>query len=125
MAEYLAARGIFSPREIWHSPLLRAQETAALLKSHGKLGAKLVQTPGLTPEDSAQRIARQLRASPVESLALVGHEPHLSSLASLLVAGGPGAAHFRFAKCAVLALEGGADFWVVNWLLAPDLVAKP
>lgn len=121
MAAFLRGSREFAPEEIWHSPLIRARETAELFLEAMKSPARLIEAPGLRPEDSPVRIAHRLDHPGVASLALVGHEPHLSTLASLLVAHTP-EPRFLFPKCAVLALEGAAPHWQVRWHISPDLL---
>lgn len=121
VASLLARSGAMAPVEIWHSPLVRARETASGLATALRLKAKLVPVAGLRPEDDPVTIAQRLKTGPA-SLALVGHEPHLSALASLLVAGPGRVPVFVFNKCAVLALEGAADYWAVRWHITPELL---
>ena len=57
-------------------------------------------------------------------LAVVGHEPHLSALASQLVTGATYPVAFAMKKGTVLALERGSSTrWVVRWHVEPDLFA--
>jgi phosphohistidine phosphatase len=72
---------------IFHSPYLRAAETARIFAAEFPK-AKLISSGGLTPHDEP-RSALPLIAAAKESGAvmLVGHEPHLSSLASRLMTG--------------------------------------
>ena len=121
LAKFLRHAGVFVPEEIWHSTLVRAQETAALLGVGTKLGVPLREVAGLSPGDDPRRLADQL-AKCARSLALVGHEPHLSALASLLVAGAPEPVRFAMKKGATLALEGAGRHWVVCWQVSPDLL---
>lgn len=121
MARFLRRTGDFAPAEVWHSPLLRAHDTAALLVGRLKLPVKLRAVPGLTSGDDPAIIAAKLRTRR-PSLALVGHEPHLSALASLLVAGSAEPPVLVMRKCAVLALEREGSRWVVRWLVSPDLL---
>jgi phosphohistidine phosphatase len=55
-------------------------------------------------------------------LALVGHEPHLSALGSLLVTGGTDPVVIAMKKGAVLALEWGGRRWVVRWHIEPGML---
>lgn len=118
LAKFLDRSEAFTPDEIWHSPLVRARETAELLAHELKLDAKLHETAGLRPEDDPAAIARKL-AGAGRSIAVVGHEPHLGALASLLVAGRVEPVVFDMKKGAVLALARGGDRWIVCWHVAP------
>ena len=122
LARGLKRAGVFDAAEVWHSPLLRARDTAALLVRRVGAPAKLVETSGLTPGDDPAVMAARLRWRR-QPLAIVGHEPHLSALASLLVAGAAAPPVFVLRKCAALALERIRGRWVVRWLLAPELFA--
>jgi phosphohistidine phosphatase len=121
LAELLRPRGGFDPAEIWHSPLVRARETAELLAEELALKPKWTVVRDLEPEADPAAVARLVtRAS--EAVALVGHEPHLSGLASLLVTGSVDPVVFVFKKTTMLALEpAGGERWAVRWQLSPDL----
>jgi phosphohistidine phosphatase len=119
---------------IFSSPLVRARETAEIVERGLRLHGRLELTEHLAPSGDVEKLAHQLnkvRPAP-ESVLLVGHEPYLSSLISLLCTGG---SHLsltlkkgglcrmevetvRAARCASL-----------EWLLAPRLIgpkrAKP
>jgi phosphohistidine phosphatase len=97
-----------------------------------------VETPGLLPEDEPLELAERLELHPpTVSLALIGHEPHLGALASLLVRGKARPGLFNVKKAAVLALEPTGDLhksngrprWRVSWhivpALLPQLVVQP
>jgi len=120
LGDFLRQADAFHPDEIWHSPLVRSQETAALLVRHLGLEIPLVQVPGLEPEDKPQAIARRLRVA-TRSVAIVGHEPHLSALASLLIRGRAAPPVFVMKKCAALMLEGTGRYWMVRWHVSPKL----
>ncbi len=123
LGKFLRARDLFAPAALWHSPLVRARETAELLAEHAKLEAKLVETTGLLPEDDPSDIAGRLTRTHLPALALVGHEPYMSALASLLVADEPTPC-FAFRKGATLALEGVGRHWIVQWFVSPDVVGE-
>lgn len=121
LAKFLERTDAFSPEEIWHSPLVRARETAELLAKHLKFAGPLRETAGLRPEDDPREIARKL-AKLDHAVAVVGHEPHLSALASLLVAGATQPVAFVMKKGATLALERDETRWLVRWHIAPGLL---
>lgn len=120
LAEFLGRSGAFAPDEIWHSPLVRARETAEALASRLRLEARLREVDGLLPEDDPVGVARRL-VQEVRSIALVGHEPQLGAFASLLLAE-PGRPTVVMRKAAVLALEGFGTHWQVEWMLIPELL---
>lgn len=122
LAAFLGRSGVFQPAELWHSPLVRSRQTATLLATRLRLAAPLALMPDLEPEDDPRAVARRIKAA-AHPVAVVGHEPHLSALASLLVAGRVDPPLFVMKKCAVLALEGAGPHWMVRWQIAPDLLA--
>ena len=71
------------------SGFVRAWDTAVLLTE--EIGwPQPEDCPPLEPPRDPKEAGSFLAGRSEESLALVGHEPHLSSLASLLLVGGPG-----------------------------------
>ena len=113
----------FTPAEFWHSPLARARETAELLRPLAPAAA-LRETNGLRPEDSPAKIAARLATlAPTQMLAIVGHEPQLSALATLLISGRSGHAAFALDKGAVLALSSVDNHaWDVHWHVTPSIL---
>lgn len=122
LGKFLRASGAFHVEEMWHSPLVRARETAELLAAETKLKPAFREHRELVPEASPAAIVRRLGAGPA-TLALVGHQPHLSSLASLLVTGTSDWTVFSMMKAAVLALEpAGGGRWSVRWHVSPEII---
>lgn len=121
LAKFLRGNEAFAPEEIWHSPLVRSRETAVLLAKHLKLDAPLKLTPGLEPEDDPRAAAKKIAAAR-NAIAMVGHEPQLSAVASLLVAGRAEPVAFAMKKCAVLALERDGPNWIVRWHVSPEVI---
>ncbi len=131
LAAWFLANRAFAPAQLWHSPLERARETTNILAHGLQLDTVIVETPGLLPEDDPLAMAGRLELFPAAAnLALVGHEPHLSALATLLVRGKPKPAAFELKKAAVLALEPSGDVhkrtgrprWHVCWHITPELL---
>lgn len=121
LAKFLARSEAFQPSEMWHSTLLRAQETTDLLTEGLKLKVTRRAMAGLEPEADPHVIARKAGAVR-HDLALVGHEPHLSTLATLLVAGRIDPPAFVMKKCTVLALERDDAGWLVRWQIPPQVL---
>ncbi|HZP58713.1 MAG TPA: histidine phosphatase family protein [Opitutaceae bacterium] len=131
LVAFFQRNGALHPVQFWHSPLLRALETARLLAEGLKLDAALVETPGLRPEDDPVEIVTRIEEMNTKmDLALVGHEPHLSALATLLVRGKLRPVGFEVKKGAVLAFEpaggvhkkSGRRRWHALWQVDPALL---
>jgi phosphohistidine phosphatase len=118
LARRLRATGEFAPAEIWHSTLRRTQETAERVAAAAPAAA-LREVPGLAPEDDPGAVARRL-ARTREPVAIVGHEPLLSALASRLVTGAATPVVFHVRKASALALTRVGRRWVVSWFLPPE-----
>jgi phosphohistidine phosphatase len=109
---------------VFSSPLLRARQTAEIIRAALKLRRKIILTKNLAPDGNPKSLIEQLNdAGPrAENFLLVGHEPYLSRLISLFISGGTAAGidlkkgglakleaeQLKFARCATLA-----------WLLTP------
>jgi phosphohistidine phosphatase len=117
-----AARGV-RPSKIFHSGLLRAQQTAELLsKSLGGL-EEIRELGGLRPDDDPFFASAELESSTVP-LMLVGHLPHLSRLASCLVAGDPERVVVEFAPATMVCLSYDDDRWKIVWKLTTPLATS-
>lgn len=104
------------------SPLVRARDTAAIV-AHAFEGPKLVEEPSLAPGVGPAAVLEWLRHRPRDAVvALVGHEPDLSELIGLLVAGEAGSA-VELKKGAACLLDFAARPEAGNativWLLPP------
>ncbi len=132
LARFFLGNGGFQPAQVWHSPLRRSRETADDLVRRLGLDVVLVEIPGIQPEDDAQQLVERLQLYPRDrgNLAIVGHEPHLSALAALLVTGRKRASAFRLKKGDVLTLQAakgvhkksGLNRWRVRWHITPELL---
>jgi phosphohistidine phosphatase len=118
VASHLRCAGLLQTKELWHSPLVRARDTARLLAKGLRMRATFVETDGLEPEADPAPAARSL-ARLRRSVAVIGHEPHLSALATRLLDGRSGQPIIVMKKGAVLALERTGSRWAVRWLLSP------
>jgi len=125
LAEFLKKNDALRGSEVWHSTLVRARETAEILAEH--LGRKLTlkEVGGLAPDDPPGAFSRKL-AGFRKDLIVVGHNPHLTTLASILIKGQSSMPAVVFDKCAAVALEnygqGNAGDWAVTWCISPELL---
>ncbi len=112
---------------VWSSPLIRARQTADLLVEGLKVAAGVELVREMAPGVDADRLFKLLdRHTHLTGVALVGHEPDMGELASLLLCGHRTAA-IPFKKGAVACLDV-ADFkpptrGQLLWLLTPRQMA--
>ncbi len=128
------ARLLDGPYRVVTSPHVRAVRTAELLGA--VLGAGTPgRVPGLAPGGEPGRLLRWLEGrEDEEGLALVGHEPLLGALGSLLLAGpavgerGPSRPFLQLRKAGACLLETGdpprAGEARLAWLLAPGQLRR-
>ncbi len=129
MAAFLRTSGGLVVERVWHSPLLRARETADLMCDRLDLTATRREIDGLLPYDDHRGIARRLSGFGYPLL-VVGHEPHLGRLASMLVCGNVDQEIVDFRKGAIVCLQrertkSQAVLWRIRWFVTPGLVMEP
>ena len=105
---------------ILSSPFIRARQTAQIVAD--ELGEEVTFSESLTPGSNAVELIREINDEKPQRLLLVGHEPDLSQLISVLISGGTeniielkkgglcklSCEKLSFGRCATL-----------NWLLTP------
>jgi len=121
LVKFLKPSGVLATSEVWHSRLVRSKETADLLVKKLNPKAKLVEVRGLEGEDDPNVIANRLKQR-TQPLAIVGHEPQLSALISLLIAGEANPPRFLLKKGAIVALEQIEGIWTVCWHVSPKIL---
>jgi len=114
--------------DVLSSPYVRARQTAEILRdAAGWPSAVLSERLEATrsPAEAVSLLTRQDRGL---SVALVGHEPFLSSLASLLLAGDEDAIGLELKKGGVICLGFPADcepgHAVLRWHATPKLLRR-
>jgi len=118
VARAVAAKEI-KVSEILHSDKLRAKQTAEILARLLCPSGGVREIGGLAPEDDPQVAKVEMEVSQ-EPLMLVGHLPHLSRLASLLVTGDAARDTVEFPSAAVVCLSRAESAWQVRWTLRPE-----
>ena len=114
---------------ILSSPYVRARETAEILADVFKMKKKITFTENLIPLGNPELLIGEITDSySADSIALVGHEPHLSSLVGILVAESP--------KMDLTLKKGGVCYLsaddlhhqdhraTLEWLLTPGLLTE-
>jgi phosphohistidine phosphatase len=103
VAETFKTLGI-TPREILTSPIQRARETADIVAQ--ELGLERPAASELMlPGSDLRKLLEILRLDEASSVLLVGHEPHLSTLTSILI-NGTTYSHIAIGKGSLLNIEG-------------------
>ena len=106
------------------SPLIRARETAEIVAAELKCKKRLFFSENLRPRGGHSKLVAELNAlkTGLKSIVLVGHEPDLSRLISLLVAGRPDG-RFALKKGGLAMLEveklTAGRCATLAWLLTP------
>lgn len=113
---------------ILSSPYVRARETAEVLADVFKMKKKLAFSDNLIPMGEPELLIAEINEkNSVLSLALVGHEPHLSTLVSMLTAGSR--------KVDITLKKGGVCYLsaddlhqehraTLEWLLTPGILVE-
>lgn len=128
LCKFLSPKIFDGVQYIFHSPLVRAQETAELFKLNLSLKAPLKKIAGLEPWAEVEDIASFL-AGQQEDLMIVGHNPHLEHLIAYLTSGHAMVAGPVMKKSSLACLEQikpssdeiPAGLWSIHWLLSPKL----
>ena len=121
LARFLRRSEVLRGVTFWHSPLTRAQQTASLLADQLDSNNPLRRVHRLLHEGTPAEVAAQLVKRRTD-LALVGHEPRLGELATLLVCGRAKPSRFNLERSGVIALTRQRGHWSVNWQLTPELL---
>jgi len=132
LALQLSSSSSFTAKEFWHSGLVRATETAQIFAAGlGLPKTSLRHVQGLLPEDDPVAVADLIQRRGEDDLAIVGHEPILGRLASLLLQGREEPVVLDISKGAVLLLQPGSgrhrrsglSRWQLRWMLSRELLA--
>jgi phosphohistidine phosphatase len=113
---------------ILSSPYVRARETAEILADVFKMKKNIAYSENLIPMGEPDLLIAEINEShSVDSLALVGHEPNLSSLVGLLVAEGTklDITIKKGGVCLLSADELRQDHRAtLEWLLTPGILVE-
>jgi phosphohistidine phosphatase len=123
VASYVFRMGIKADR-IFHSGKLRARQTAEILGESLRPSMGISESEGLNPLDDPRIWAERLKGITEDTIiALVGHLPHLSKLASLLLCGDMNKNFIAFKSAGMVYLEKeGNETWLLRWMLIPEIV---
>ena len=122
----LAAIGL-EPERIFTSPLPRARRTAQIVAQELHRIERLETTSALTAGENARSIADWLSARSESRLMIVGHNPALSDLVSLLLTGEVGMLSCELKKGGIATLFDSTQAepgYRLGWLATPGLMRR-
>jgi phosphohistidine phosphatase len=114
----LAQQRDIQPAVIYHSGILRAAETAAILGPHFPSAKRIEPITGLLPDDDPAMIKAEVDLAET-SLMLIGHLPFMSRLTGLLVHGDPERPAAEFSPASMVCCVKTAAEWKIIWQIAP------
>ena len=119
-----------TPDVILTSPCVRAHQTAEIVATRLRLKKSLQICEHLACGGDAKRLIAEInrRHGKAASVMLVGHEPDLSQLASLLISGQSNGAQIELKKGGLVVLElddlRASRCAVLQWLAPPKLLLR-
>jgi phosphohistidine phosphatase len=102
---------------IFHSGILRAQETATIMSEYLNPPAGVAILAGLAPEDDPMLATAELEVAE-EPILLVGHLPLLSRLAAGLVHGDAERPAVEFLAATLVCCRRTPARWEIDWSIA-------
>jgi phosphohistidine phosphatase len=120
---FMAMQARVKVDRILHSGRARAQQTAEILGQYLKPPEGVEAADGLDllaePSVWAERLADMS-----QDICLVGHLPHLSRLAALLLCGSEGHEVVKLERSGVICLSrSSAGGWAVRWMIIPQILS--
>lgn len=115
-AQHALARGV-TVTAIYHSGLLRAQQTAELAAALLVPRDGVRELVGLCPEDDPAIVKAELDIAS-QPILLVSHLPYLGRLAGLLVTGDSGRSVIEFAPATLACMSRRLGEWKLNWSIS-------
>lgn len=121
----LGLKGLISLDAILSSPVLRAKQTAEILEDAFKVPVKALDSLG---NGNHLDVVAACAAARQDAVALVGHEPWMSELLSVLLTGEPGAMSsvFRKGAAALVSTFGppAPGNGSLEWLIQPGTLRR-
>jgi phosphohistidine phosphatase len=124
LGEILQAAGV-TVHSVFHSGKLRAWQTAEALAPPLNAHRPLAVLSGLAPTDPVPAVISEIAQWADDSL-VVGHQPFMGRLVSMLLTGHEEAARLAFVPgAAVCVTRDDHGRWALSWMLPPMLAHVP
>lgn len=108
---------------IWDSGKLRATQTAEVLAGAFQRAQEQNSRDGLGPKDDVAALAKEITASG-KNVMIVGHQPFLGKLTSLLLTGSQDGNPVVFKNAGIVCLNYGEEqAWQLQWEIIPDIIS--
>jgi len=121
VASFVSEHWKISVNSIVHSGKTRAQQTAEILAKYLNPSEGITGSDGLDPLADPVHWKNRLNSSE-EDIMVVGHLPHLSKLAALLLCQDDTKNIVTFQMGGILCLEkSGTNSWSILWMIVPQL----
>lgn len=109
---------------VYHSTKARAAQTAGTLTGLLPHQAQILVTDGLLPGDDPGIWSNRVSSMDTDTM-LVGHLPHLSRLASLLLCWNSEISLIQFDTAAAVCLDNNTGAWLLEWMVSPGSLKQP
>ena len=117
LAQRAMARGV-AAAWIYHSGILRAQQTAELVAEVLTPAEGVRELAGLCPDDDPFIVQAELAAAS-QPIMLVSHLPYVGRLASLLISGDSDGSVIEFAPATLACMTRDTGRWKLRWSISP------
>ena len=123
VASFISSNTRIDVEYINYSGKVRAAQTAEIFSEYIRMSKGAYEAEGLAPMDDPAEWAERLRATSLDVM-LIGHLPHLSKLASLLLCGNPEAGIVNVKMGGVVCLKRNEGRWSVEWMVVPEILKE-
>ena len=121
-AKYAQEHLCLNVEQVVHSGKLRAEQTAEVLAKHLTPTKETMTSKDLEPLADPKIWQKQLMVTNNDTM-LVGHLPHLSKLASLLLVGSENKEVIAFRMGSIACLLGDQQsHWTIQWMIIPEII---
>ena len=134
LAKFIDRTHFCDVAQLWHSPYLRAVQTAEIFKEKIGLDVPMMEISNITPEDNPYEVARMIASLSCfgKDLMVVSHNPLLQNLADILLDGARRGGRVVFDTCALACLtledipatENDYGVWSLDFLISPKIIRQ-
>jgi phosphohistidine phosphatase len=121
---FAAEQAQVSVDTVFHSGKTRARDTAEIMAVYLCPVKGIMEEKNLLPKDDPQEWTSRLSGEK-EDIMLVGHLPHLSKLASLLLTKNDEQVSIGFKNSGIVCLQrDDSSNWLLSWSVTPEILGE-